>query len=235
MLQVFIFALFLGLLPLAVLSQDTSLREVKQAFDSANVSIHAQFSSKYASLNVFVFSLQIPEDIDLPFDPRFLLEVSLPQTSGSAIILKAGVHLHRNATVGPPSFTLVGLDTRDGPFVVAAVDPDAPTPQDPTNAQVRHFLGGNFEPSRLSRGRATSILTNTTAAVSDWRQPTPPAGSDAHRYVFLVFNQPRGFNSQTLVDATTPITLFNISEFGAAVGLGNPIAGTFMLVAPDPA
>ncbi|KAK0449514.1 PEBP-like protein [Armillaria borealis] len=211
MLRVFTFAPLFGLFTQALVSQDTSLREVKQAFDNAN----------------------IPEDIALPFEPRFLLEVSLPQTSGSAIVLKAGVQLPRNATVGPPSFTLVGLDARDGPFVVAAVDPDAPTPQNPTNAQVRHFLGGNFEPSRLVRGRA--ILTNTTAAVSNWRQPTPPAGSDAHRYVFLVFNQPRGFNGQTLVNATTPISLFNISEFGAAVGLGNPIAGTFMLVAPDPA
>ncbi|KAK0487069.1 PEBP-like protein [Armillaria novae-zelandiae] len=181
MLRVFTFALLLSLFALAVLSQDTSLREVKQAFDNAN----------------------IPEDIALPFDPRFILEVSLPQTSGSAIVLKAGVQLPRNATVGPPSFTLVGLDARDGPF-------------NPTNAQVRHFLGGNFEPSRLSRGRA--ILTNTTAAVSNWRQPTPTAGSDAHRYVFLVFNQPRGFNSQTLVNATTPI-----------------ITESFMLVAPDPA
>ncbi|KAK0430755.1 PEBP-like protein [Armillaria borealis] len=203
MLRVFTFAPLFGLFTQALVSQDTSLREVKQAFDNAN----------------------IPEDIALPFEPRFLLEVSLPPN--------AGVQLPRNATVGPPSFTLVGLDARDGPFVVAAVDPDAPTPQNPTNAQVRHFLGGNFEPSRLVRGRAT--LTNTTAAVSNWRQPTPPAGSDAHRYVFLVFNQPRGFNGQTLVNATTPISLFNISEFGAAVGLGNPIAGTFMLVAQDPA
>ncbi|KAK0222202.1 PEBP-like protein [Armillaria fumosa] len=214
MLQVFTFALFLSLFTLAVLSQDTSLREVKQAFDNAN----------------------IPEDIALPFDPRFLLEVSLPQTSGSAIVLKAGVHLPRNGTFLADLWGNASEYTPqqpDGPFVVAAVDPDAPTPQDPTNAQVRHFLGGNFEPSRLSRGRA--ILTNTTAAISNWRQPTPPAGSDAHRYVFLVFNQPRGFNSQTLVNATTPITLFNISEFGAAVGLGNPVAGTFMLVAPDPA
>ncbi|KAK0460047.1 PEBP-like protein [Desarmillaria tabescens] len=225
MLRVFSFALLLSLLIQVVLSQDTSLREVKQAFDDAN----------------------IPEDIDLPFNPRFLLEVSLPQTSGSVIVLKAGVQLPRNATVGPPSFTLAGHDIRDGPFVVAAIDPDAPSPQNTTNAQVRHFLGGNFVSSRRSPGRA--ILTNTTAAVSDWRQPTPTAGTHrcayiglyllllftSYRYTFLVFNQPRGFNGQTLVNATTPITMFNISEFGEAVGLGNPIAGTFMLVAADSA
>ncbi|KAG7444123.1 PEBP-like protein [Guyanagaster necrorhizus] len=211
MLRVFTSALLLGLLTQVVLCQDTNLREVKQAFDDAN----------------------IPEDIDLPFDPMFLLEVSFPQTLGPAIVLKAGVQLPRNATVGPPLFAISGYGIRDGPFVIATVDPDAPTPQNPTNAQIRHFLGGNFEPSRRSPGRA--VLTNTTAAISDWRQPTPPAGSDAHRYIFLVFNQPQGFNDQTLVNATTPVALFNISAFGEAVGLGSPIAGTFMLVAPDPA
>lgn len=109
------------------------------------------------------------------------------------------MHLNiSTATVGPPSFTLVGLDARDGPFVVAAVDPDAPTPQNPTNAQVRHFLGGNFEPSRLSRSRAT--LTNTTAAVSNWRQPTPPAGSDAHRCVHLNRLIPIAVNSYSYLE-----------------------------------
>lgn len=54
MSRVFTFALFLGLFTQAVLSQDTSLREVKRTFDNANVSVHGQFSLKYASLNVSV-------------------------------------------------------------------------------------------------------------------------------------------------------------------------------------
>ena len=134
-----------------------------------------------------------------------------------------------------------------GPFVIAAVDPDAPTPQNPTNAQIRHFLGGNFAPNRLG------LLSNSTPAISEFRQPTPPAGSDAHRYdilnyiisfpslvdfatiryIFLLFEQPRGFNSQKVVNAMTPIQNFDIAAFASAVGLGDPIAGSFMLVAPD--
>ncbi|KAK0244481.1 PEBP-like protein [Armillaria nabsnona] len=209
--MIFAFILLLSFLTQLVVSQDTSLAKVQQAFDLAH----------------------IPEDIALPFDPSLLLEVSLPQTTGSAIVLKAGVQLPRNATVGPPSFTLIGRDVGNGPFVIATVDPDAPTPQDPNIAQVRHFLGGNFLTERLFAG--ATVLTNRTAAVSGWLQPTPPAGSDAHRYIFLVFKQPRDFNDQVLVDAATPVTSFNISAFGAAVGLGKAIAGTFMLVAPDPA
>lgn len=79
-------------------------------------------------------------------------------------------------TAHPPTFTIRG-EGNPGPFVVVAVDPDAPTPQSPTLAQIRHFLGGSFVPNA-----STFVLSNSTAAVSEWLQPAPPAGSDPHRY-----------------------------------------------------
>ncbi|KAJ8080945.1 hypothetical protein PM082_017780 [Marasmius tenuissimus] len=187
-----------------VLGQDTNVRTVKNAFEAAN----------------------IPEDLSINFNPTALLEVSLPQSDGCSITLHAGIQLPRNATAGPPSFAVRG-NVGGGQFVVATVDPDAPTPQDPTSAQIRHFLGGNFN-------NAGGNLRNTTPAISEFLQPTPPAGSDAHRYIFLLFRQSPEFASQTEVTPTTPISLFNISAFAADVNLGDPIAGTFMLVAPDP-
>ena len=64
------------------------------------------------------------------------------------------------------------------------VDPDAPTPQNPTNAQIRHFLGGDFRldgsPSAIGAG---TPLMNNTPALSDYRQPSPPNTSDPHRSV----------------------------------------------------
>ncbi|THU84052.1 PEBP-like protein [Dendrothele bispora CBS 962.96] len=192
-----------------VYGQDSSLSDVKSAFDEAN----------------------IPADIGINFDPTVLLEVAFPQPDGSVITLKAGVQLPRNATAGPPVFS-VSSDTADaagpGPFVVAAVDPDAPTPQQPTSAQIRHFLGSDFTQE------ADGALVNSTAAISGFRQPTPPAGSDAHRYIFLLFNQPEGFDDQTLVNSSSPVDHFDIAAFADATGLGDPIGGTFMLVAPDP-
>lgn len=196
-----------------VVGQDTSLAEVKSAFEAAN----------------------IPTDLHLTFNPQFLFEVTFPEGTESPITLHAGVQLPRNATAGPPTFAAVDNGSGDlgrGPFVVATVDPDAPTPQDPTEAQIRHFLGPNFL-AALPSDRLHP-LKNITAALSEFLQPTPPAGSPAHRYIFLLFRQPAGFNSQTLVNATTSISNFNISAFAAATGLGRPIAGTFMMVAPDP-
>ncbi|PPQ79673.1 hypothetical protein CVT25_003247 [Psilocybe cyanescens] len=134
------------------------------------------------------------------------------------------------ATAGPPTFSVVGPAGK-GPFVVAAVDLDAPTPQTRTSAQIRHFLGGNFV---FKPPKEPLALTNITAAVSEFRQPTPPAGSDPHRYVFLLFKQSKAFNTQTLVTPATSIANFNISSFASAVGLGQPLGGTFMLVGPDP-
>ena len=82
----------------------------------------------------------------------------------------------QKATAVPPTFSIKDTTVSSiQPFVIAAVDLDAPTPQTPTRAQIRHFLGGNFFASD------SGDLVNTTAAVSEFRQPTPPAGSDPHR------------------------------------------------------
>ncbi|KAJ6551953.1 phosphatidylethanolamine-binding protein [Mycena capillaripes] len=192
-------------LALVTAGQDLSIRTVDKAFREAD----------------------IPADLDIIFNPAALLEVSLTQTTGPPITLHAGIQVPRNDTAGPPVFHVVGNVDR-GPFVIATVDPDAPTPQAPTEAQIRHFLGGNF----FNEG---GRLVNSTPAISEFLQPTPPAGSDAHRYIFLLFRQSAQFAAQTLVTPATSIASFNISQFASAVDLGNPIAGTFMLVAPEPA
>ena len=143
--------------------------------------------------------MEIPGNLSLAFEPQVLLEVAFPQPSAKPITLRAGEQLLRNGkldngvpshnltnfmlllaeTAGPPIFNVVGARSR-GPFVVATVDLDAPTPQTRTSAQIRHFLGGNFF---LETPRAPTLLSNKTAALSPFIQPTPPAGSDPHRYV----------------------------------------------------
>ena len=65
-------------------------------------------------------------------------------------------------------------------FVIAAVDPDAPTPQHPTDAQMRDFLGANFVRG-ADLGNGFMALMNRVAPITGWQQPNPPRGSDLHR------------------------------------------------------
>ncbi|RXW17741.1 hypothetical protein EST38_g8115 [Candolleomyces aberdarensis] len=114
---------------LGAFAQDVSLSDVTKAFKDA----------------------KIPGDLSINFDPQALLDVTFPQESGKPITLKAGVQLPRNATKGPPNYRLRGL-RYPGPYVIASVDPDAPTPENPSVAQIRHYLGvillltGNVRP-----------------------------------------------------------------------------------------
>ncbi|KAF5340729.1 hypothetical protein D9611_007356 [Ephemerocybe angulata] len=199
-------ACFLFLAIGGALAQDVSLKDVVKAFEDAD----------------------IPKILAINFKPKLLLEVTFPQESETAVTLKAGVQLARNATKGPPTFAIRGVRT-PGPFVIAMVDPDAPTPQDPWAAQIRHYLGGNH--TVHDRGGA---LKNQTSAITEYLQPGPPAGSDAHRYIFLLFKQPKDFAAQEVITPSTSVVAFNISGFAETVGLGEPLAGTFMRVAPDP-
>ncbi|EIN14351.1 PEBP-like protein, partial [Punctularia strigosozonata HHB-11173 SS5] len=103
------------------------------------------------------------------------------------------------------------------------VDPDAPTPQQPNISQIRHFVGGGF--------RLAGVPTfNTTPAISDFVQPSPPTNSDSHRYILLLWHQPADF--PTSIDPS--IEDFNVTAFAEQVGLGEPIAGNFFTVSTQP-
>ncbi|KJA25687.1 hypothetical protein HYPSUDRAFT_374473 [Hypholoma sublateritium FD-334 SS-4] len=200
---------FYAFVPVAALafSRDTNLAEVKRAFDVALIS----------------------GNINLIFEPQILLEVTFPQPSTNTkpiTLRRAGAQLLVNETTRPPIFNIIKSRSK-GPFFIAIVDPDAPTPQKPIWAQIRHFLGGDFF---LETPRIPTLLSNNTEALSPFLQPVPPAGSDPHRFVFLIFDQPRDFRGEKLATTNDSLIHFIISSYASAMKLGQPIGGTFMLV-----
>jgi len=166
----------------------------------------------------------ISATIHLPFDPVVLFEVTFPQLDAPPIHITAGIQITPKQASEPPHFALCDHDLRAvgrGPFVVAAVDPDAA----PSLAEVRHFLGGGFylEPGH----QGEHALVNKTPALSEFLTPQPPAGSGLHRYIFLLFKEPPTFKDQKLINSSSSPLRFNTSAFVEATGLGAPLGGTF--------
>ncbi|KAI0675780.1 phosphatidylethanolamine-binding protein [Trametes maxima] len=180
---------------------------------------------------------KIVPDVLASFNPTGLLDVVFSDnTTGAPVNLTSpGTHLTKQQTARRPQVFLTTNQTSftEQTFVLAMIDPDAPTPQNTSFGQVRHFLAGGLQANgSLAEGAA---LVNNTLALSDFIGPGPPAGSDPHRYVLLLFVQPSGFSvaASALVNASTPILNFNISRFAAETGLEGPIAGTYFLTGPD--
>jgi phosphatidylethanolamine-binding protein len=77
-----------------------------------------------------------------------------------------------------PSFSLdpvLAPALRNETFVIALLDPDGITPQNPNVSDVRQFLGANFQIDESGK------LTNSTPAITEYFPPSPPATSPAHR------------------------------------------------------
>ncbi|KAJ3993530.1 phosphatidylethanolamine-binding protein [Lentinula boryana] len=175
---------------------------------------------------------KIVPDVLSSFNPAALLGVEFTDPStNQSVNVTPGILLSMEQTMKEPQFFLTANVTIPStiPYVLVIVDPDAPMPQNNTESQFRHMLGGDFHVDNSSK------LVNTSAALSDFVNPTPPVGSGPHRYVILAFIQPADFNSTApkLVNASTPRNNFNLTTFGEAVNLGSPIAGTYFLTGPS--
>ncbi|CAE6532673.1 unnamed protein product [Rhizoctonia solani] len=170
-------------------------------------------------------------DVLASFDPTGLLYLvysgDLSDGTNAKVVLP-GTNFARDDTLTTPQFSLHGIN--NGTYLIAIVDPDAPSRANPTVSQIRHMFATDFVLSEMRPNFATRslVLRNSTAAISPYFPPNPPVGSGAHRYVALLYAQPNNFNVTSL--NTTQIANFNISSFATSAGLGEPLAGTFLTV-----
>jgi len=183
----------------------------------------------------FTSTMVVP-DVIPAFNPTAVLTVTFTDpASGQQFNVTPAENLTIEQTTNRPVFSLAFSNSSlaSGTFVIAMVDPDAPTPATSMGVQFRHMMAGDLT---LSGGNG-SALTNSTPALTDYETPGPPAGSPAHRYVLLVFQQPANFDSlgpqfiNGSQDSTARLN-FNVSNFALETGLGSPIAGTLFMVAP---
>jgi len=168
-------------------------------------------------------------DVLADFTPAAPLDVTFGK-----INVTAGQNLTIQDTANEPTFSFLSTDTNvpSDKFLIAMVDPDAPTPQNPTSGQILHLLSDGFTSTTLTNGTSYVLSTQTTPTAA-YMGPKPPNGSTAHRYVIAAYLQfpnftiPAGFNAANRSN-------FKLSQF--VDNNGQPtlrlLAATFFYVGP---
>lgn len=103
-------------------------------------------------------------------------------------------------------------------YTLLMTDPDAPSRTNPKMREWHHWLIGNIPGNQIDKG---DIIT-------DYVGSGPPKGSGLHRYVFLVFKQPKRISfSEGKISRTTGKgrEKFSTKSFVKKYSLGSPIAG----------
>lgn len=127
-------------------------------------------------------------------------------------------------------------------FLILMVDPDAPSPQNPSFSQILHWLQPGVRLSRSTGSISSpdgaplamlSASATETEALVPYQGPQPPSVAP-HRYIIMLFRQEDEDDFQ-LPDAYAGYaggqnrTLFNASAFVEAAGLARPVAATYFL------
>ncbi|KAK4871574.1 hypothetical protein RN001_015698 [Aquatica leii] len=154
----------------------------------------------------------VPDVIDVA--PKELAKVSYP--SGASV--QEGNQLTPTEVKDIP---IVSWTADSNTFyTLCMTDPDAPSRKKPDFREWHHWLVGNIPGNNINHGET----------LSEYVGSGPPQGTGLHRYVFLVYKQPKQltFDEPRLTNRSGDNRAkFSIKKFAEKYKLGNPIAGNF--------
>lgn len=106
-------------------------------------------------------------------------------------------------------------------YLLAMVDPDAPSRENPKFREWHHWLIGNIQGGDITKGEI----------LADYIGSGPPKGTGLHRYVFLVYKQPEKCDFTKIPklpnNSGDKRGKFSIAKFAQQFKLGSPVAGNF--------
>jgi phosphatidylethanolamine-binding protein (PEBP) family uncharacterized protein len=148
-----------------------------------------------------------------------LLQISFGDTQ----VKENGQHLPRATATPEPSISFPSAAQGKKYFVIN-VDLDAPFISLPFMSPILHWAKHDLTAS------ADGTLTNESGkSLAFWAPPGPPPGAAPHRYVFCLYEQPEGFDSEGLAPGGVVTRFgrmrFDFEGFEKKFGLGSVAAG----------
>ncbi|KAI9930960.1 hypothetical protein ASPWEDRAFT_167086 [Aspergillus wentii DTO 134E9] len=89
----------------------------------------------------------------------------------------------------------ISLSEPTGNYIVICLDPDAPFPSFSFLGPIMHWVQPGLKASSETTATGQTILTSETSVIINYGPPGPPPGSSPHRYIFLLYEQPEGFQA----------------------------------------
>ncbi|ORY19229.1 phosphatidylethanolamine-binding protein [Clohesyomyces aquaticus] len=188
-------------------------------------------------------SAQIVPDVLAAFNPSVAFYAGFASADGDEALLTPGMALTVAEAAAPIEFSVENISkgtnvTDTSRFIVYMIGPDVPSRATPTSRNVRHYLAGNFTVSSSnSTILATAAkLTNSSTATNEYSAPTPKSGTGVHRYVYLLYTQPKKFDTTDFASVGLNVSNrmnFNLSTFRTQAGLGPAIGGTYFTINID--
>jgi phosphatidylethanolamine-binding protein len=134
--------------------------------------------------------------------------------------------------VNPAEFASIA--NYNGSYTLFMVDPDAPSPGDPTLRFNLHWLQTDLT-TAAPGSDGTAQLVNSTAPQVPYKRPSPGTNSSAHRYIFYAYFQHPNFTFPTAFKgfSATNRSHFNLTEFLDLSNLGQRPAAAMYFFASN--
>ncbi|KAJ4405113.1 hypothetical protein N0V91_005475 [Didymella pomorum] len=166
--------------------------------------------------------------------PGFPVPASQPLvvSFGNNTVSPAGELIPRPETANPPNVSVTSWyatsESNNAPGVLLIVDLDVP--RNGTRVQLVHWVASNVTLGpRVSSSNSTPLVIPNGPV--PYLQPSPPVGDIPHNYNVVVFQQPANFSLPAQYSNLTNNRFpFNVSQFVADTGLGQPLAGSYFQV-----
>lgn len=132
------------------------------------------------------------------------------------------------AAQNPPSISYT-VPNPSSTYIIVCLDLDAPFPSFSVLGPVLHWIQPGF------RAGTENTLTSNEPFIADYAGPAPPPGSSPHRYTFLLFEQPDGFEGRKYAPAGGKTVgvwgrmRYDLDAWVERAGLGDAVAGNWFL------
>ncbi|GIJ82274.1 hypothetical protein Asppvi_000780 [Aspergillus pseudoviridinutans] len=149
---------------------------------------------------------------------------------GEQRITTPGQYLPRSDAQKEPQ---ISFNVSSGTYIVISLDLDAPFPSLGFLGPILHWIHPGFKPSANTTVTGETILTTSAPFVANYIGPAPPPGSSPHRYVFLLYEQPDGFNVEKYAPKNgKPVgnwqrIRYDLDAFAKEVNLGPVLAANY--------